>query len=129
MSAQPLFEQAWPFMDDILALPVTDIDAAAKWYTDFFGLSEVSRLETPHRTVLMERDGVQIGFAENGGDSTQDGAAILVRDIRRTRDELESKGIEAGNWRVDERDGRKFQVFFVVAPDGLCYYFHQPIAE
>ena len=31
------------------------------------------------------------------------------------------------NWRVDERDGQKYQVFFVVAPDGLCYYFHEPI--
>jgi hypothetical protein len=28
---------------------------------------------------------------------------------------------------VDERDGKKYQVFFVVAPDGLCYYFHQRI--
>jgi len=31
------------------------------------------------------------------------------------------------NWRVDEQDGKKRQVFFVVAPDGLCYYFFQPI--
>jgi hypothetical protein len=28
---------------------------------------------------------------------------------------------------VDEREGRKLQVFFVVAPDGLCYYFYQPL--
>ena len=28
------------------------------------------------------------------------------------------------NWRVDERDGERYQVLFVVAPDGLCYYFH-----
>ncbi|MYK41163.1 MAG: VOC family protein, partial [Gemmatimonadetes bacterium] len=35
--------------------------------------------------------------------------------------------VETGNWRVDERDGKKYQVFFVVAPDGLCYYFYQPI--
>ena len=35
--------------------------------------------------------------------------------------------VTIANWRVDERDGRKYQVFFVVGPDGLCYYFHQPI--
>ena len=29
--------------------------------------------------------------------------------------------------RVDERDGKKLQVFFVVAPDGLCYYFYEPM--
>jgi hypothetical protein len=42
------------------------------------------------------------------------------------KDELESKGVSVGNWRVDQRDGKRFQVFFVVAPDGLCYYFHEP---
>ena len=30
----------------------------------------------------------------------------------------------SGNWRVDERDGERYPVFFVVAPDVLCYYFH-----
>jgi len=75
----------------------------------------------------MERDGVQIGFAVNGGDASQDGAAILVSDIRRAKEEVEANGVATGNWRVDERDGKKFQVFFVVAPDGLCFYFHQPI--
>ena len=52
---------------------------------------------------------------------------ILVSDIRAIREELESKGVKTGNWRVDERRGQKFQVFFAVAPDGLCYYFHEPV--
>ena len=43
------------------------------------------------------------------------------------KDELESKGLKIGNWRIDERDGEQLQVFFVVAPDGLCYYFHEPV--
>jgi hypothetical protein len=28
---------------------------------------------------------------------------------------------------VREGCGQPFQVFFVVAPDGLCYYFHAPL--
>jgi len=52
-----------------------------------------------------------------------------VSDIHAARAELESRGVKIGDWRVDERDGKKFQVFFVVAPDGLCYYFYQPIAQ
>lgn len=52
-----------------------------------------------------------------------------MTDIARARDELASRGIEAKNWRVDERDGKKLQVFFVVAPDGLCFYFHQPLGQ
>lgn len=62
-----------------------------------------------------------------GYDPSQDGAAILVTNIREIKEELESNGVKIGNWRVDERDGQKLQVFFVVAPDGLCYYFHEPI--
>ena len=122
-----LYEAAYPFADDVLALPVTDIDLAAQWYADAFGLQEVERRDDPVPTVIMERDGARIGFAINGGDATQDGAAIRVSDIQRARDEIEANGVETGNWRVDERDGQKLQVFFVIAPDKLCYYFHQPI--
>ena len=127
MSAEPLFEGAFPYQDDVLALPVIDLDAASAWYTKVFGMREVERSAEPVPTVILERDGVKIGFSINGGDATQDGAAILVSDIGRARAEVEAQGIEIGNWRVDERDGQKLQVFFVVAPDGLCYYFHQPI--
>lgn len=127
--ADPLYEAAYPFADDVLALPVRDIDEAARWYGERFGLREVERREAPVPTVVMEREGVRIGFAVNGGDASNDGAAILVTDVARARQELEANGVETGNWRVDERDGRKFQVFFVVAPDGLCYYFHQPLED
>lgn len=127
--ADPLYEAAFPFADDVLALPVRDIDEAARWYGERFGLREVERRETPVPTVVMERDGVRIGFAVNGGDASNDGAAILVTDIARARQELEANGVETGNWRVDERDGRKYQVFFVAAPDALCYYFHQALED
>ena len=127
MNSNRLFEVAFPYADDILALPVEDIDRASVWYRDAFGLNEVDRRDQPVPTVILERDDVRIGFAVNGGEPGNEGAAILVTDIHRARQELEAKGIEIGNWRVDERDGQKFQVFFVIAPDGLCYYFHQPI--
>lgn len=127
MSESKLFDAAFPYQDDVLALPVEDIDRAAAWYGERFGLNEVERRNEPVPTVILERDGVQIGFAVNGGDASQDGAAILVTDIQRARDELEANGVETGSWRVDERDDGKYQVFFVVAPDGLCYYFHQPL--
>ena len=111
-----LFEAAYPFADDVLALPVRDLDETVAWYQHSFGLSEVERTNEPVPRVIMERDGVQIGFAINGGDASQDGAAIKVTDILRVREEIESNGVETGNWRVDERNGQKLQVFFVVAP-------------
>ena len=127
MNDSPLFEAAYPFQDDVLALPVTDLDQAAEWYGRSFGLTESDRRNSPIPTVFMEREGVRLGFAVNGGDASADGAAILVGDIHSARQELEANGVAIANWRVDERDGQKLQVFFVVAPDGLCWYFHQPI--
>jgi catechol 2,3-dioxygenase-like lactoylglutathione lyase family enzyme len=129
MSSAPQFKAAYPYQKDVLALPVTDLDAAAQWYCDHFGMREAERRQQPVPTVILERDGTRIGFAINGGDPEQDGAAVLVSNIRGMKDELEARGAPIGNWRVDERDGNKLQVFFVVAPDGLCYYFHEPLAE
>lgn len=123
------FKEAYPFQDDILALPVTDLDAASQWYSEHFGMEEVERIAQPVPAVILQRDGARIGFAINGGDPEQDGAAVLVQNIQGIKDELESKGAKIGNWRIDERDGQKYQVFFVVAPDGLCYYFHEPVAR
>jgi catechol 2,3-dioxygenase-like lactoylglutathione lyase family enzyme len=129
MSGKPEFKKAFPYQKNVLALPVTDLDAASQWYCAHFGMVEIERLEQPVPNVILERDGTRIGFAINGGDPSQDGAAVLVSNIQGIKDELEQKGAEIGNWRVDERAGQKYQVFFVVAPDGLCYYFHEPIED
>jgi catechol 2,3-dioxygenase-like lactoylglutathione lyase family enzyme len=124
---QPAFKSASPYQNDVLALPVTDLDAASSWYCQHFGMIEVERHQDRVPIVILERDGVRIGFAINGGDASQDGAAILVTEIGKIKDELESRGVTIVNRRVDERDGKKQQVFFVVAPDGLCYYFYEPV--
>ena len=106
-----------------MALPVTDLNGAADWYCKRFGMTEVARHGQPVPTVILERDGTRLGFAINGGDASQDGAAILVSNIHELKEEFDAAGLRIDNWRVDERDGQKLQVFFVVAPDGLCYYF------
>jgi catechol 2,3-dioxygenase-like lactoylglutathione lyase family enzyme len=123
---QPTFKSASPYQNDVLALPVTDLQMTSDWYCRHFGMTEVERHDKPVPTVILERDGTRIGFAINGGDAAQDGAAILVTNIEQLKTQLESSGVNISNWRVDERNGRKYRVFFVVAPDGLCYYFHEP---
>lgn len=129
MTNEPRFQAAFPYQTDVLALPVADIDTAARWYAECFGMVEVERRDQPVPTVVLERDGTRIGFAVNGGDPTQDGAAVRVSGIEAIKEELEARGARVGDWRVDERNGKKLRVFFVVAPDGLCYYFHEPLAE
>ena len=125
--SNPAFQSASPYKDDVLALPVTDLDAASDWYSKHIGMSEVERRDAPNPAVILERDGVKIGFAINGGDPSQEGAAIRVVNIDSVKAQLESNGIAIANTRVDEHDGERFNVFFVVAPDGLCYYFNEPI--
>jgi len=123
------FVNVFPYQVDALALPVKDLDLASEWYCAHFGMTEVERVTGSVPAVILERDGTRLGFALAGGDPSQDGAAILVSNIRGVREELESRGTQVGDWGVDERDGQKLKVFFVVAPDGLCFYFHEPIVE
>ena len=123
------FVEASAYSGDVHHLPVKSINDASSWYGSHFSMTEVERSDSPVANVILERDGVRIGFSENGGDSSQNGAAILVEGIKGLRDELETSGAKVANWRVDERDGKKFQVFFVVAPDGLCYYFQEPLSD
>ena len=127
MPEGPLFKAAFPYQNDVLALPVVDLDATSRWYSNVLGLTEVERRLDPHPTLILARDAVKIGFSINGGDASQDGAAILVSDIQRARAELQAKGGKVSDLRVDKRDGRELQAFFLVAPDGLCFYFHQPV--
>ena len=127
MTTQPLFKAARPYQDDVLALPVEDLDQASQWYAKALGLTEVERRDDPVPTVIMQRDGVRIGFAVNGGDASNDGAAILVSDIERARGELEASDLSVGESRIDDHNGQKMSVFFLIAPDGLCFYFHQPV--
>jgi len=81
MMNNPLYEAAYPYQDDVLSLPVVNVEKALEWYSSAFGMIEVERKQEPFPQVILERDGVRIGFAVNGGDATQDGAAVLVTDI------------------------------------------------
>jgi catechol 2,3-dioxygenase-like lactoylglutathione lyase family enzyme len=125
-SAEPRFIKAFPYQASVLTLPVTDIDAAVGWYSRCFGMVEAERRSDPVPAVVMERDGTRIGFSVNGGDPSQDGAAILVSGIDTIRSQLEASGVKVSEWGMDEREGQKLRVFFAVAPDGLCYQFHEP---
>lgn len=127
MANIPCFRSASAYQDNVLALPVTDIDAAADWYSKYFGMIEVERSSTPAPAVILERDGVKLGFAINGGDASQDGAAIRVTHLAELKAEFAARDLAISNERVDTWDKQNFRVFFVAAPDGLCYYFHEPI--
>ncbi len=66
-----VFRSAAPYADDAMNLPVRDVEAAIPYYEKTFGFNVVSRQDSPQRSVILARDNIQIGLAENGGDSSQ----------------------------------------------------------
>ncbi len=113
------------YKDDHMNLPVPDVAAAVPFYERVLGFRLVSRGDTPHRSAVLERDGIQIGLAENGGDPTQDGCAFHVEGLESLLEEFRANGLkkELSDIRVEEHGGVAWRVFYVVAHDGLCYWF------
>src|ERR1700752_2450676 len=105
--------------------PVADAAAALPFYQTVLGFSLVSRDNTPHNSAVLARDEIQIRLAENGGDPTQDGCAFHVKELESLFAEFKANGLqkEISEFDTEERGGVAWKVFYVVAPDGLCYWF------
>ena len=118
-----VFKTAHPYAEDEMNLPVESVDAAIPFYETVMGFRLVSRNDSPHKSAILGRDGIQIGLAENGGDPTQEGCFFEVDDAEAAFTELKSNGLkkEEADFRIDQYGDTSFKVFFVVAPDGLCY--------
>ena len=118
-------EKAWGYQGDNMNLPVRDLAAALPFYETVLGFRVVSRSDTPHNLAVLARDGVQIGLAENGGDSTKDGCAFHVKGLEALFAEFNANGLNkaVSEFDVEEHGEAKWKVFYVVSPDGLCYWF------
>lgn len=118
-----VFKTAWPYQKDAMNLPVENVKAAIPFYEMIMGFQVVSRKSSPCQSAVLGRDGIQIGLAENGGDPTQDGCFFEVDNVEAAFAELKSNGLakEEAGFRIDRHGDTTWKVFFVVAPDGLCY--------
>jgi lactoylglutathione lyase len=113
------------YQGDNMNLPVRDLEAALPFYETVFGFRVLSRRNTPHRSAVLARDHVQIALAENGGDSTQDGCAFHVTNLESLFAEFKANGLnkERSEFDIEQHNGVAWKVFYIVAPDGLCYWF------
>ncbi len=118
-----IFKTASGYQDDEMNLPVANLETAIPFYETVMGFQIVSRNDHPCKSAILGRDGIQIGLAENGGDPTQDGCFFEVDDAEAAFAELKSNGLgrETADFRIDKHGDTAWKVFFVVAPDGLCY--------
>lgn len=118
-------EKAFGYQGDTMHLPVRDLAAALPFYETVLGFRVLSRSDTPHNSAVLSRDQVEIGLAENGGDPTQDGCAFHVKDVESLFAEFQANGLhkELSEFTLEQHNNVDWKVFYVVAPDGLCYWF------
>ena len=120
-----VIKNAWPYQEDKMNLPVRELEAALPFYETIMGFQVVSRKDVPHPLAALERDGLQIGLAENGGDPEQDGCFFEVDSVENALSALKANGLEKGisEFKIQRYGDTDWKVFFVVAPDGLCYCY------
>jgi catechol 2,3-dioxygenase-like lactoylglutathione lyase family enzyme len=118
-----VFKTAVPYQADEMNLPVENLEAAIPFYERIMGFQVVSRNDSPYQSAVLGRDGIQIGLAENGGDPSQEGCFFEVDNAEAAFAELKSNGLEKeeAGFRIDRHGDTSYKVFFVIAPDGLCY--------
>lgn len=127
----PSLDSAFGYQGNAMALPVADVDDALHFYQTVLGFQVMSISDGPPRSAVLARDEVQIGLAANGGDPTQDGCAFHVTGVEALFEEFQANGLgkTLSDLGVEQRDGATWKVFFVVAPDGLCYWFGEQQAR
>lgn len=118
-------EKAFGYQGDNMNLPVRDVVAAVPFYETVLGFRVVSRGDTPHKSAVLARDQVQMRLAENGGDPAQDGCAFHVKDLETLFAEFQANGLnkESSEFKTERHGDAAWKAFYVVAPDGLCYWF------
>ena len=126
-----VFKTAWPYADDAMNLPVENVEAAIPFYEKIMGFRLLTRNESPCKTAVLARDEIQIGLAENGGDPSQEGCFFEVDSAEAAFAEFRSNGFEKedAGFRIDQHGEASFKVFFVVAPDGLCYCLGERLSQ
>lgn len=118
------FEGAWGYQGDNMNLPVEDVDKSIPFYENMMSFSVVAREDSPHKSAVLGRDGIEMRIAENGGDASQDGCFFKVDNVQAAFDEFKANGLQTEAdkaFSIEDYGDTKYKVFFVIAPDGLCY--------
>lgn len=122
-----LFKAVFPISnEDTNALPVKEIGAAIGFYETVMGFSVVTRNPA---SVTLKRDDVQIGLIQKEDHEPQQAGSCYfsVSDVESLRSEMDGKGGDLGELRIDKYEGKNYRVFFLREFDnGYCFCFGQP---
>jgi len=106
-----------------LHLPVRDLKHSLSYYEQSLGFTILSRQDTPYKEVLLQRDQVTMGLAENGGNPQEHSCYLSVSAVDALLQELQNKQLDVSPMRLDVHEDQTYRVFFLRAPDGLCFCF------
>jgi len=128
-TTKAIIKNAWPYQKDKMNLPVANVETAIPFYEKIMGFKLISQSETPYPSSILERDGMQIGLSQNGGDPTQEGCFFEVDNVENAFAEFKANGLEKeiSGFDFQKYGETKWKVFFIVAPDGLCYCIGEKI--
>jgi len=120
-----VLERGFGYKGNAMTLPVAEVEAAIPFYERVLGFRVASRADRPQKSAVLERDDVRMALVENGGDPTQDGCAFHVRNLDALYEEFVANGLARKDnpFGIERRGHDEWRVFYVVAPDGLCYWF------
>jgi len=121
-----IFKRAVPYAEDAMNLPVAEVEAAIPFYEQTFKFRVVGRQDSPVKSAVLARDEIQIGLAENGGDPSQEGCYFEVDNVEAAYKEIKGTKPGEADLKVQTYGSKTSRVFFVIAPDGLCYMIGQP---
>ena len=117
-------DTAYGYKGDPMNLPVADVEASLPFYETVLGFHVVSRGDAPHKSAILGRDRIRMQIVENGGDPAQDGCAFHVTGLEALFAAFKANGLDKlSEFSTERRKGLEWKVFYVVAPDGLCYWF------
>jgi hypothetical protein len=104
---------------------VQDLDYSLPYYELSLGFTIRSCQETPYKEALLQRDQITMGLAENGGNPEEYSCYLSVSAVDVLFQELQNKQLDVSPIRLDIHEGQTYRVFFLRAPDGLCFCFGQ----
>jgi predicted enzyme related to lactoylglutathione lyase len=122
-----VFKNAWPYGEDKMNLPVRDLESVIPFYEKMFGFTVEPLQDVPRKSAILRRDDIEIGFCENGGDPAQEGCFFEVDNVEAAYRELAEKGLinERSAIKFEQHGTTSWKLFYVVAPDGLCFSLGQ----
>jgi lactoylglutathione lyase len=118
-----IFKSAWAYQKDEMNLPIPNLEEALPFYEQIMGFQVRSKSISGLKSAVLIRDSIQIGLSENGADPSQDGCFFEVDDVEAAFTELKSNGLNKENpdYKLENHGATSWRVFFIIAPDGLCY--------